>query len=197
MNISGLLIAALITGSAGTAYGQAQTANVSGSGDVDTRASKIAFGQVAATPRGYYDMCRQRPGLCRIVKGRLPTLPDGSVALTAAAMRQLETVNAEVNAAITPSRREDWGAGEADGDCKDFALTKQQRLLRAGWPSSAVRAAIVLTRSGQRHMVLVARTSNGDFVLDNLNARIVAWTSAPYRWEKIQSKSDMWRWNSL
>jgi predicted transglutaminase-like cysteine proteinase len=194
MIISRLLIAALLAAGANVAGAHAQTITspFNGSGD-----AKIVFGQAAATPKGYYEMCVRRPALCRIGKGRLPTLSDGSVPMTPAIMRQLKTVNAEVNAAVNPSRREDWGAGDSVGDCKDFALTKQQRLLSQGWPSSAVRAAIVRVGSGERHMVLVARTGNGDFVLDNLSAQVLPWAQVPYIWDKIQSKSDMWRWNSL
>ena len=195
MNISKLLIAALFAASANVADAHAQTGTSPSDGFGSS--AKVAFGQVVSTPKGYYDMCTQRPTLCRISKGRLPTLPDGSVAMTPTVMPQLATVNAEVNAAISPSRREDWGADDSVGDCKDFALTKQQKLLRQGWPSSAVRAAIVRIGSGERHMVLVARTGDGDFVLDNLNARVIPWINTPYTWEKIQSKSDMWRWNSL
>src|SRR5579883_1510727 len=147
MNIPRLLIAALFAAGANVASAQAQTGT--SASDNSGSSAKVAFGQIVSTPKGYYDMCTHRPGLCRISKGSLPTLPDGSVAMTPAIMRQLETVNAEVNAAISPSRREDWEAENSVGDCKDFALTKQQKLLRQGWPSSAVRAAIVRIGSGE------------------------------------------------
>jgi predicted transglutaminase-like cysteine proteinase len=112
-------------------------------------------------------------------------------------MGRLASVNAEVNAAIRPAYRDGWMPERAVGDCKDFALTKRQRLIASGWPSSALLVAIVRTFSGEQHLILVARTNKGDFVLDNLTQRVVPWTSAAYSWEKIQSPINIWIWHAI
>jgi predicted transglutaminase-like cysteine proteinase len=159
---------------------------------------KIQFGPPSGIPNGYYELCVAYPDLCRMRPGqRLPATDDGSVALSLDVMNQLESVNAIVNAAIRPSHRDAWTPGEPVGDCKDFAMTKRQRLIDAGWPTSALLTAIVWTSWGERHLVLVARTTKGDFVLDNLNAKIVSWRSASYTWEKIQSPTDGLNWRDL
>jgi predicted transglutaminase-like cysteine proteinase len=159
---------------------------------------KIQFGPPSGIPNGYYELCVAYPDLCRMRPGqRLPATDDGSVALSLDVMDQLESVNATVNAAIRPSYRDAWTPGEPIGDCKDFAMTKRQRLIDAGWPTSALLTAIVRTSWGERHLVLVARTNKGDFVLDNLNAKIVSWRSASYTWEKIQSPTDGLTWRDL
>jgi len=170
-----------------------------GAGD-ETRPEKphkIRFGELSATPSGYYAMCVGRPSLCRARAGRFATSPDGSVVLTGAAMDQLNAVNATVNAAIKPAYREAWTPEQPAGDCKDFAMTKRQRLIESGWPSSALPVAIVLTALGEKHLVLVARTSRGDFVLDNLADAIAPWTSPSYSWEKILSPTDDLVWRTV
>jgi predicted transglutaminase-like cysteine proteinase len=76
-------------------------------------------------------------------------------------------------------------------------MTKRQRLINSGWPSSALPVAIVRTFVGEQHLVLVARTSQGDFVLDNLTSGISPWRSASYSWEKIQSTTDALAWRAM
>ena len=76
-------------------------------------------------------------------------------------------------------------------------MTKRQRLIDSGWPSSALPTAIVVTAAGELHLVLIARTSDGDFVLDNLTSQIVSWTKVSYAWEKIQSTTDGLNWRVL
>ncbi|MGD0186390.1 MAG: transglutaminase-like cysteine peptidase [Roseiarcus sp.] len=83
------------------------------------------------------------------------------------------------------------------GDCKDFAMTKRQRLIDCGWPTSALPVAIVRTSSGERRLTLVARASRGGFVLDNLTDGIVPWNRTSYSWEKIQWTSGGMAWLSL
>ena len=171
----------------------ASRADVSRQGE----ASKIIFGQPTAIPNGYYEMCRHRPAVCRVRGGRLALTPDGSVKFNHALMDQLVSVNLDVNDTIRPVYRDGWMPGRTTGDCKDYALTKRQRLIDSGWPSSALLVAIVHTFMGEQHLILVARTNEGDFILDNLTKEIVSWTQARYIWEKIQSTTDAWVWNTI
>jgi len=161
------------------------------------KAEKIGFGEPTGVPIGYYQLCVDRPSLCQARRGRLPVTHDGSVLASSAAMTQLAAVNDDVNASIHPNYSEDWTPGRSVGDCKDFAMTKRQRLIQAGWPSSAVPVAIVRTGIGEKHLILIARTSAGDYVLDNLNSRVAPWTSASYSWEKIQSPAGGLDWRSF
>jgi predicted transglutaminase-like cysteine proteinase len=45
--------------------------------------------------------------------------------------------------------------------------------------------------------VLVARTSQGDLVLDNLNANIRNWTKAPYQWVRVESPVNPKFWSKI
>ena len=76
-------------------------------------------------------------------------------------------------------------------------MTKRQRLIESGWPSSALPIAIVRTSRGEEHLVLVARTSLGDFVLDNLADSMPLWSSSSYSWEKILSPADNITWRAV
>jgi predicted transglutaminase-like cysteine proteinase len=165
--------------------------------DADGAAGKIRLGRPSAVPDGYYTMCVNHPNLCRVRGGRVATARDGSVELTSAMRDRLESVNASVNTTIHPAHSEEWTPGLPVGDCKDFAMTKRQRLIDAGWPTSALPVAIVRTHSGEQHLILVARTTRGDYVLDNLTDGIVPWNRTSYSWEKIQSTTSGMAWHSL
>jgi predicted transglutaminase-like cysteine proteinase len=75
-------------------------------------------------------------------------------------------------------------------------MTKRQRLIEMGWPSSAVPLAIVRTYSGEQHLIVVARTNHGDFVLDNLARGVVQSASVPYSWEKMLSTTNGLQWRA-
>ena len=67
---------------------------------------------------------------------------------------------------------EEWLISPKAGDCNDYAVTKRHELLARGWPSRALLLAEVIVPSGEHHLVVVVRTNEGDFVLDNLNASV-------------------------
>ncbi|HEY1945063.1 MAG TPA: transglutaminase-like cysteine peptidase [Roseiarcus sp.] len=187
--IAVVLFAALL----GVGEAQAQSDNPPAAASA-AKAAKVRFGESAAIPSGYYALCVAHPEFCRVQAGRLASRRDGSVILTAMALDRLNAVNESVNAAIRPAYGESWLPDQAAGDCKDYAMTKRQRLIEAGWPTSAVPVAIVRTPSDEKHLVLVARTDQGDFVLDNLARSIVPLGSAAYVWEKILSPTDGLSW---
>jgi predicted transglutaminase-like cysteine proteinase len=167
--------------------------------------STVQFGQVSGTPIGYFNLCKSGHAVCRRTAGRgVERQADGSIRLTAPLHAQLREVNRSVNQSIRPvadgisvgKRGDRWSVEPAAGDCEDFAITKKNRLLRAGWPSSALLLAIVKTRSGQDHAVLVVRTNEGDLVLDNLVPSLRSWGRSGYSGKSIQSPNDQWRWLS-
>jgi predicted transglutaminase-like cysteine proteinase len=86
----------------------------------------------------------------------------------------LTEVNVEVNRTVRyigeADGRNDWKVAESEGDCEDFALRKRRDLVRHGFPPLDLS---VLTVPG--HAMLLARTRDGAFVLDNRTDRIVAW----------------------
>jgi len=165
------------------------------------KAGKIALGAETSPPLGFIFYCARDRSACAPRKSRSVTVgKDGRVEMTPAVAEAILTVNRAVNREIRPvaessSAPDNWQANVSAGDCQDYALTKQQRLLRAGWPSSAVLIAKVRMRDGLYHAILVARTSAGDYVLDNMTDEIRPWNGVPYRYIGVQSPADpnVWR----
>ena len=87
-----------------------------------------------------------------------------------------------------------WTIAPQMGDCNDYAVTKRHELLKRGWPSSALLLAEVVMPSGGHHLILVARTSSGDLLLDNLSPMVRPWTQARYQWVRIQSPANPAFW---
>ena len=61
-------------------------------------------------------------------------------------------------------------------------------------------SGIVLWKGGKKgegHAVLTVKTDKGEFVLDNQNENVVAWTETGYRFVKRQSQGDPNVWVSL
>jgi predicted transglutaminase-like cysteine proteinase len=122
------------------------------------------------------------------------------VPLTDRALSQLDRVQAKVNAEIEPYDDPDhsWEyAVDGRGDCNKFALAKRRDLIEMGWPREALLLTTAVTEGGKGHLVLVARTSGGDYVLDNRLTRIVEWTRLPYRWVSQQNPTKPAEWVSI
>lgn len=121
----------------------------------------------AMTPLSMQFFCASNPQEC--VAARAATAPwnDDLHAM-------LQRVNSQVNAAIRPQAnpRGGWKINPVYGDCNDYALTKRSQLIGLGVPAGALRLAVTQTRWGEKHLILVVKTSGGDVVLDNLSRNI-------------------------
>lgn len=129
----------------------------------------------------------------------------GRVALTSETLALLNTVNRQVNQAIIPAA--DRAAGRAAdiwslpiedgiraGDCEDYVLEKRRALAAQGLPLAALSIAVVRTRAGETHAVLVVDTDAGELVLDNRSNWLAPWHEVGYRWIKRQDPSDPAKW---
>ncbi|MGH6924456.1 MAG: transglutaminase-like cysteine peptidase [Propylenella sp.] len=151
-------------------------------------------------PKGYFELCRNGHSVCKMVGARgVATTRNGAVVLSAALAAQLVNTNSAVNRGMRAvhDQADRWTVGGQAGDCEDFALTKKMRLMRAGWPSSALLMATAVTQSGEPHAVLIVRTDNGDVVLDNLTDSIRGWNRAGVRIRSVQSPSNVWVWRKV
>lgn len=91
---------------------------------------------------------------------------------------QLAQVNKEVNSSITYKEEavDTWTINPVEGDCEDFALTKMQKLMQAGYPRPTLRLMmVVLKNTGERHMVLGIETKAGVMVMDNRSKVVKPW----------------------
>jgi predicted transglutaminase-like cysteine proteinase len=134
--------------------------------------------------------CLQYPQDCQV---RRMMAHRRGIALTQERWIELVAVNRAVNRAIVPQRNdaglwgEAWLLSPRAGDCNDYAVTKRHALLARGWPSRSLILTEVAIPSGEHHLVLVVRTRDGDFVLDNLNANVRSVSQPRYTWLRAQS----------
>lgn len=80
------------------------------------------------------------------------------------------------------------------GDCEDYVLAKRVALTNVGVPAERLSIALVETRWGESHAVLLLAAEDGDYVLDNLEPRILHWTQAPYVWRERQVPGQPLAW---
>ena len=157
--------------------------------------SWIKTGAETSRPYGHDAFCKSNPRECARQSDA------GMEKLTGSRWKTLVSVNAAVNKAIRPvsdkakyGKQEVWKANVSAGDCEDYALTKRNRLARAGFKRSNLRLAMVRRGNGEAHTVLVVRTDKGDYVLDNLRGDVRLWNRSGYRFVKMQDGRNASAW---
>jgi len=154
-------------------------------------------GMRTTQPIGHYEFCQRYQEECRQKSPK-----HAPVELTRALWARLISVNNHVNATVTPrTDMEMWGVEEkwsypvnGQGDCEDYALEKRRLLMAEGVPAGDLLMTVVRQRNGDGHAVLTVRTSLGDFILDNLEGRVLAWTDTDYTYIKRQSEQNSGVW---
>lgn len=126
-----------------------------------------SHGKPASPPLGFMMFCLKFPAECR---PRLPVTID----YTWRVYFDISRVNRDVNRQIKPKHdvRDSWNPDVKSGDCDDYVMTKRRRLMNMGYPTSALRMAVVITRSNEMHLVLVVETPTKRLVLNNLTPTI-------------------------
>jgi len=149
-------------------------------------------GSLVTPPGGFLGFCARHLAECTGSVATPAVMP-----LSPARRRELDEVQARVNSAVLwrddPQHVWDYPT-DHQGDCNKFALEKRRELIALGWPRDALLLTTALTEQGEPHLVLLARTSGGDLVLDNRAARVVDWTRLPYRWIARQSPENPALW---
>lgn len=144
----------------------------------------------AITPLSLQYFCAQNRNECR-------GGGNGQVTMTPNLMAVLKQVNVHVNSAIRPQAdaTDSWNINPTAGDCEDYVLSKRSMLIRNGVSAGSLRIAYTHTRRGEPHAVLVVRTSDGDYVLDNLSNSIKTLRASGYNIRSMSS-SDPTRWTA-
>jgi predicted transglutaminase-like cysteine proteinase len=151
-------------------------------------------------PVGHYELCQQIPQECR-----QKTPQHAPVELTRKLWATMIAVNNSVNTAVEPrTDMEIWGKEEVWsypvnclGDCEDYALEKRRRLMQAGVPAGDLLLTVVRQPNGDGHAVLTVRTSLGEYILDNLEPKVLAWTDTAYTYLKRQSTTNSGAWVTI
>lgn len=162
-------------------------------------ASYMPTGGRATQPVGHYEFCQRLPEECRQLTSKPRPLE-----LTRSVWAAMVDVNNAVNTTVTPrtdleswGREEYWSYPDGTGDCEDYVLEKRRELMRLGIPAGNLLITVVRQPNGEGHAVLTVRTSRGDFILDNLEPRILAWHETEYTFLKRQSERNSGAWVSI
>ncbi len=157
-----------------------------------------AFGS-AQPPYGFIQFCESQPRYCLTTwRG------DDRYEATPARLSELDEINRLVNSAVEPVTdidaygvEEFWTLPTTEGDCEDYALLKREMLIERGWPASALLLTVVRDEQGEGHAVLTARTTHGDFILDNKVEDVRIWNATGYQFVMRQSYVNPKAWVSL
>ena len=122
---------------------------------------------------------------------------NSQVTMTPNLMAVLKQINGHVNRSIRPERdtADVWELNPTSGDCEDYVLSKRSALIRKGVSAGALRIAYTHARRGDPHAVLVVKTSQGDYVLDNLTNSIKTLRASGYNIRSMSSPNPT-RWTA-
>ncbi|MBA2124802.1 transglutaminase [Hyphomicrobium methylovorum] len=150
-------------------------------------------------PYGFVRFCESMPQECVATAKN-----DARFEATPERLAILDSVNRQVNHEIEPATdmeiygvTEYWTLPKTRGDCEDYALLKRHRLIARGWPAGALLMTVVRDEKNEGHAVLTARTTQGDFILDNKIDVVRLWNQTPYHYVMRQSYLDPKVWVSL
>ncbi len=158
--------------------------------------SSMVTGARTTQPVGHYEFCKESPQECRQKSSK-----RAPVELSRRLWSVMININDTVNAVVAPrtdmeiwGREEVWSYPDGQGDCEDYALEKRRELIALGIPAGNLLMTVVRQPNGDGHAVLTVRTSQGDFILDNLETRILAWKQTEYTFLKRQSETNSGVW---
>lgn len=193
MKLFAVLAAVLVTSAAPATSEPRKVRN-----DVEPSRFMRVYG-TALPPYGFVQFCEGFPRECAP-----QVVDDQRFPATRERMKELDELNRVVNRSIKPATdmelygvTELWTLPKEQGDCEDYALLKRHLLMKKGWPASSLLLTVVRDEKGEGHAVLTARTSAGDFFLDNKTDDMKLWHKAPYELVMRQSYLNPRVWMSL
>ncbi len=153
--------------------------------------------RLVPAPPGFRDACQRYAWLCDSGAGA-----HGRAFTAAELLGLARRINRRVNRTVSQvTDAENYGRADywtlptgGSGDCEDFVLEKFRRLLAAGVPARALSVAVALDAEGENHAVLVLHHPDGDYVLDNLSARVRLWNETGYRFLAMQQPGERLSW---
>ena len=150
-------------------------------------------------PIGHYNFCKTHHRECSY-----RSASSSPMVMTRQAWEAMVEVNTTVNRSIIPLTDQElfgveeyWAYPVKAGDCEDYVLLKQKKLLQLGFKPSDLLITIVAQSDGSGHAVLTVTTDEGDFILDNMNDDIRLWSDTDYTFLKRQSSRNTGQWTKI
>lgn len=166
---------------------------------VGLASNAMRTGGLTSQPIGHYEFCESHKDECNVKSSDGP-----APKLTSYGWQAIGAINYKVNAEITPmtdqelyGRDEVWAYPVDAGDCEDYVLLKRKLLIEKGFPVADLLITVVRKPDGEGHAVLTVRTSQGDYILDNLDNAVKLWTDTPYHYLKRQSSTNSGQWVTI
>jgi predicted transglutaminase-like cysteine proteinase len=161
--------------------------------------ANMITGSITSQPIGHYDFCQRHADECNIrFASSLPAK------VTSYGWDSIREINTSVNSRIVAKtdmdvygREEYWEYPVDAGDCEDYALEKRKELAAKGFSLADLLITVVRKPDGEGHAVLTVRTSDGDYILDNLTDDVKIWYSTPYTFLKRQASFNTGRWVTI
>ena len=108
-----------------------------------------------------------------------------------------ERINSQVNASVQYKtdleqydKPEFWVEANTFGDCEDYALLKRQVLLKSGFDRADLHLACCWDETSAYHCVLLCKTNNGWFSLDNRFTTPQIPSQCNYAWDRALNEED-------
>lgn len=159
----------------------------------------MVTGGITSQPIGHYEFCQKYSDECNI---RSKTTPPPRV--TDYGWSVVREINTSVNTTIVAmtdqeiyGKDEVWEYPTTAGDCEDFVLLKRKKLIERGFSVADLLITVVRKPDGEGHAVLTLRTTDGDYILDNLTDDVKLWTDTNYTYLKRQASFNTGRWVSI
>lgn len=159
----------------------------------------MVTGGVTSQPIGHYEFCQKYADECN-VRSKLTAPPR----VTEYGWQTVRDINTTVNRTIIAmtdkelyGRDEVWEYPVDAGDCEDYVLLKRKKLMEKGFAAGDLLITVVRKPDGEGHAVLTMRTSEGDFILDNLDDEVKLWSETPYTYLKRQASFHSGRWVTI
>lgn len=165
----------------------------------DNRGPSMLTGGLTSQPIGHYEFCQKYTNECN-QRSKMTAPPK----VTEHGWNLVREVNASVNRDVIPmtdleiyGRDEVWEYPSEVGDCEDYVLLKRKKLMEMGFSSADLLITVLRKPDGEGHAVLTLRTSEGDFILDNLEDEVKLWTKTEYTYLKRQASFNTGRWVTI
>ena len=170
------------------------------SATAETKGSpSMVTGGITSQPIGHYEFCQKYADECNI---RSKVTPPPRV--TEYGWGVIREINTSVNTTIVAmtdqeiyGKDEVWEYPTTAGDCEDFVLLKRKKLIERGFSVADLLITVVRKPDGEGHAVLTLRTTDGDYILDNLTDEVKLWTDTNYTYLKRQASFNTGRWVSI
>lgn len=157
----------------------------------------LAARMTVSAPAGANNLCGRYPWACQTT-GTGTRVSGQQLDLAIRLNRQINRQVSSISDQSQYSTAEHWSLPTArGGDCEDFALIKKKRLIEAGIDPQMLLVSTALDQNRNAHAVLVMRTSQGDFILDNLRDEVLHWRQTGYTFLRMQDPSNPSRWTAV